>query len=275
MTVIVEGAFVVNKEPVIVPEDDTASFQVKLSAEPESAIIATVDKVSGDSDISVLSGSILTFNSMNWDSYKTVTLKAAEDPDKKDGNAIIGIRAEGIVDKNITAKEYDNDNISGIWRIDPISQYEQCRYTGHDWWPEYDASSFNIKISQPGSQESDDIKATYVTNTDLVLTGTWDSDSGEFNLFVDTSATEECGYLFYGSDICGDAIDCTLVSCRNKIDISGSTLEKVETLEAESTWYYSVTFSYYRGPGLPPGQTTWECQGSATQEGERQSRFAY
>ena len=183
----------------------------------------------------------------------------------------IGIPGGGdtvIGPETITVDRYCN--MSGIWRIDPIEQSEQCRYTGQDWWPEDDDSSFNIKISHPGSEESDDIKATYVSNTDLVLTGTWDSDSGEFNLFVDTSAIEECGYMFYDYDICGDAVDCTLVSCRNKIDISGSTSEEVDTLEAESTWYYSVTFSYASGPGLPPGQTTWECQGSATQEGEHQ-----
>ena len=75
MTVIVEEIyFITDMDSVTVPEGETASFKVKLSAEPVSTVAATVSRVSGDTDIAVQSGAILTFDSENWDNFKTVTL---------------------------------------------------------------------------------------------------------------------------------------------------------------------------------------------------------
>jgi len=160
-----------------------------------------------------------------------------------------------------------NCGMSGVWHLTPVSQYERCRYGVHDWWEEDPFSSFDVRVRQ--GPDSDSIVASFVPDTGAVLTGTWNANSGEFNLSTDTSDVGECGYLFYGSDICGDAVGCKLVSCQNTTDISGSTSPSVTTLDAESTWYYSVTFSYENPQGGPPGQNTWECEGSATLRGSR------
>ena len=102
-------SFVTSADSVTVPEGGTATFQVKLSAQPSSTVYASVSRVSGDSDISVQSGSSLTFTSTNWNSYQTVTLSAAEDADTTNGTATIRISASGIPNKDITATESDND----------------------------------------------------------------------------------------------------------------------------------------------------------------------
>jgi predicted SpoU family rRNA methylase len=100
--------FVTDVNEVTVPEEQTASFKIKLSALPSSDVTARVTYKSGDSDISVLSGSPLTFTTDNWDTYQTVTLQADKDEDEEDGQAIIEIGAIGMPVKTITAKEQDN-----------------------------------------------------------------------------------------------------------------------------------------------------------------------
>ncbi len=103
--------FVTDRDRVDVGEGSTAAFNVKLSAQPRSEITVTVSLVDGDGDISVLAGSSLTFTPTNWDTYQTVTLQAAEDPDAENGEATIRISAAGMTAKDIIAVELDNDNL--------------------------------------------------------------------------------------------------------------------------------------------------------------------
>jgi hypothetical protein len=101
--------FVTNTDSVTVPERGTATFSVRLSNEPPSDIQATVSRASGDSDITVESGQNLVFTTSNWDIDQTVTLRAANDDDTANGEAIIQISATGVSDKDITAAEEDDD----------------------------------------------------------------------------------------------------------------------------------------------------------------------
>ena len=159
--------------------------------------------------------------------------------------------------------------IAGNWVLTPATQNEQCRYTGQEWWEEDPFSSFEINVSWPGGEGTDYIEAGYVPDAGLSLSGTWDETSGDLQLGVDTTALSECGYLFYESDICGPAINCTLVSCRNTTHIEGTTSALIDTLIADANWSYEVTFSY-GSSGDPPSYNTWECVGSAQLNGEHQ-----
>jgi hypothetical protein len=103
--------FVTDRDRIDVAEGSTAAFNVRLSTQPRSEINVTVSHVSGDSDISVLAGDSLTFTPTNWETYQTVTLQAAEDPDAENGEATIRISATGITEKDIIAAEIDNDNL--------------------------------------------------------------------------------------------------------------------------------------------------------------------
>jgi hypothetical protein len=97
---------------VTVLEGSTATFQVKLSAQPASDVTVTVSRVSGDSDITVTGGSSLTFTTLNWNTYQTVTLSAGQDVDATNGTATIKCVASGLPDKDVTAIEQDNN---GTW----------------------------------------------------------------------------------------------------------------------------------------------------------------
>jgi hypothetical protein len=101
--------FVTDRDQVPVPEGQTASFTVKLSAQPKSDVHVTVNHSGGDTDIQVESGGDPIFNTSNWDIPRTVTLRANEDGDYDDGQAQFQLTADGITSKTVTAVEQDND----------------------------------------------------------------------------------------------------------------------------------------------------------------------
>jgi hypothetical protein len=101
--------FVTSASAVTVPEGGTATFQVKLAAQPAGDVLVTVGRVLGDGDISVTGGASLTFTTANWGLYQTVTLAAAEDADVLNGTAVIRLSAAGFTDKDVNATEADND----------------------------------------------------------------------------------------------------------------------------------------------------------------------
>lgn len=83
------GAFTLVSEidTVAVDEGDRAQFGMRLSAEPNATIEVTVERIDGDLDISIVSGSVITFTRSNWDEYQQVTFAAAEDADAEPGQA--------------------------------------------------------------------------------------------------------------------------------------------------------------------------------------------
>ncbi len=94
---------------IAINEGVTNSFQVKLTLQPTESKTVSVSRISGDGDITVSSGSILTFTTSNWNTYQTVTLAAAQDSDLANGSAVIRCSSSGMADKDITATEADND----------------------------------------------------------------------------------------------------------------------------------------------------------------------
>jgi len=104
--------FETDTDTIDVPEGSTATFQVRLTAEPPGTETVNVTWNCGDIDITVQSGSPLVFDSTNWSDYQTVTLAAAEDPDESNGSAIIRINSPNTPYKDITATETDNDTLS-------------------------------------------------------------------------------------------------------------------------------------------------------------------
>jgi len=132
-------AFVTSTDSLSVGEGGSNSFTVNLFAQPTTTITANFSRVSGDSDISVTSGSSLTFKIDNWNIPQTVSLTAGEDDDSDNGTAIIRISSAGIPDKDVTVTEIDNDPINpGITFV-----------TDKDTLtiPEGKTASFQVKLS--------------------------------------------------------------------------------------------------------------------------------
>jgi|GEM_PF-5756057 len=102
-------AIVTDVDDVYVDEGGTSTFQVKLSAQPASDVTVNVAKSSGDGDLVVIAGSALTFTPADWDTYKTVTLAAAEDGDTLSGSATISLMSQAATGKDVGANEVDDD----------------------------------------------------------------------------------------------------------------------------------------------------------------------
>jgi len=114
--------FETNVLQIVVPEGSTESFFVKLTAQPLSNVDATVNRISGDSDLSVLSGANLTFTPANWDQDQEVVIEANDDPDVTDGNATFRISADGLDPKEILATEQDDALVNGSIQMIVSSQ---------------------------------------------------------------------------------------------------------------------------------------------------------
>ena len=100
---------VTNTSSVSVPEGGTQTFQVRLSAQPAASTSVSVSRTAGDNNITISGGASLTFTTVNWSTYQTVTLAAAQDADTVNGSATITCSASGLSSVTVTATEIDND----------------------------------------------------------------------------------------------------------------------------------------------------------------------
>ena len=87
-----------------------------MATEPSDDVTVTVARRTEgdqDTDLSVVSGTALTFTRSDWDTYQNVTLRAAQDDDADAGSAVFVHTADGggygAVDATLTATESDDD----------------------------------------------------------------------------------------------------------------------------------------------------------------------
>lgn len=92
-----------------VREGGNATFSVSLDSEPAGPVTLNVVRVSGDTDLSVASGTSLVFDAANWSLPQEVRLAAAEDADQSEGSAQFVISGAGYGNATIAAAEVDND----------------------------------------------------------------------------------------------------------------------------------------------------------------------
>ena len=90
-------SLVVSPTSVSVPEGGTATYAVRLSAQPSGNVTVATTAGSGDSNLTVSSGASLTFTTSNWNTNQNVTLAAAEDTDTTQRHQAVhgrGVRAD-------------------------------------------------------------------------------------------------------------------------------------------------------------------------------------
>ena len=96
---------------VTVPEGSNSLFRARLAAAPPASTTVTVARVTGDTDITVVGGSNLVFDSGNWSAWQTVTLAAAPDTDIECGSAGIALSAAGLATASVSATEQESGTI--------------------------------------------------------------------------------------------------------------------------------------------------------------------
>ena len=101
---------VLSDNTISIPEGETATLTVRLSKPPFAVISVNVAVDSGDPDILIQSGGMLTFDSTNWNIPKTVTFSAVQDDsDADNGTARIVISSPELVSQVVTAMEVEKD----------------------------------------------------------------------------------------------------------------------------------------------------------------------
>ena len=98
----------VSETTLTVAEGGSATYTVVLDAQPTSDVVISVTRT-GSTDVTV-SPATLTFSSSNWDTAKTVTVRAAQDADAVDDAASI---THAVVAAR-SANEYDGATIAGV-----------------------------------------------------------------------------------------------------------------------------------------------------------------
>ena len=103
-----------------ISEGQQMTFSLALTSEPTGTVEVTVDNLSGDPDIIVLSGETLFFDATNYWEPQSVTLVAAEDSDNLNGQAFIWITMTGfdVFTAGLVASEVDNDPVTSILFVD-------------------------------------------------------------------------------------------------------------------------------------------------------------
>ncbi|GAA0965118.1 hypothetical protein GCM10009555_003900 [Acrocarpospora macrocephala] len=103
-------SLVVTPTSVSVPEGGTATYSVRLNAQPTSNVTVTSTAASGgDANLTVSGGASLTFTSANWQTPQNVTVAASEDADTTNGTRTITVASAGLTSVSVTATEADND----------------------------------------------------------------------------------------------------------------------------------------------------------------------
>lgn len=97
-----------------VNETQTNTFKVKLTAQPTTDKTVTVTRTAGDTDVSVSSGSPLTFTPLNWDTDQIVTIATAKDSDLLNDSATLTVSSSGSTDKTISVTVVDTDTTLSI-----------------------------------------------------------------------------------------------------------------------------------------------------------------
>ena len=161
---------------VEVPEGGSATYTVRLGAEPSTSVTLTVSKATGgDEDITVSPGS-LTFTTSTWNTAQTVTVEAAEDDDLVDGNATIEHDASGggygDVDEDITATEQDNDSPGIVLSTEDLQVPEGGDATYTVKLGAEPGATVTVAIAKVPSAE-DDLSASATSLT--FTTGNWNT----------------------------------------------------------------------------------------------------
>ena len=107
----------VSTTSLTVPEGGSATYTIVLDTQPTGNVEITATPHSqADPNLTVTSGSSLTFGTTNWNTAQTVTVSAAQDNDNVNGTALINHTAlsadtdyGGITIASVTATEADDD----------------------------------------------------------------------------------------------------------------------------------------------------------------------
>ena len=170
------SGIMVSETGLTVPEDGSASYTVRLVTQPTDDVTITVERVTGDEDLTA-SPETLTFTNSNWSVQQTVTVSAAEDDDGAAGTAQFAhkVSSPGTVYHDVPtpglrATEDDNDTIGVIVSPTALSV------------PEGGSATYTVRLGTKPLDDDVTVEATpdQLNDADLTVTSVTDMDA-DFN----------------------------------------------------------------------------------------------
>ncbi|WP_084737162.1 PQQ-dependent sugar dehydrogenase [Cystobacter ferrugineus] len=92
-----------------VAEGGRSVFTVRLAQAPTADVTVTVQRASGDADLTVADGEQLTFTPANWNQPQLVTIAAADDTDKAPDLASFAVAAQALSTETVVVTSIDNN----------------------------------------------------------------------------------------------------------------------------------------------------------------------
>ncbi|MBF2755154.1 MAG: hypothetical protein ISN29_07850, partial [Gammaproteobacteria bacterium AqS3] len=183
-----DRGLIVSTTVLTVSENDSATFKVKLAAQPKSSVTVTLaqpadstianEDVTFDTDTSTDGNqSTLTFTKDNWNTTQDVTVRAAEDADGIDDSATINVSATGdgygVANKvDVSVEVTDNDRGLTV-SATSLTMTEGASGSFKVKLAAAPSADVTVNITQPNNPNSD------VTTTPTPLTfttGNWGTE---------------------------------------------------------------------------------------------------
>ena len=168
---------------VSVGEGSTASYKVKLNTKPSASVTVSVARSTGgtqDENLSVKTGSSLTFTTSNWSTDQTVTLQAAEDDDGDNGTADFKHTANGggygSVTGTVRATESDNDTRGFTFTPTSVSVGEGSTASYKVKLKTKPSASVTVSVARSTSGTQDENLSVKTGSSLTFTTSNWNTD---------------------------------------------------------------------------------------------------
>ena len=100
---------VVWRPAVNVREGGEGRFFVRLDKAPERTVVLNISRRTGDTNLTIQSGAVRTFNKTCWDVWQAVTLAAPQDGNRDNETATFAVSTSNAPDQLVTATVLDDD----------------------------------------------------------------------------------------------------------------------------------------------------------------------
>jgi glucose/arabinose dehydrogenase len=142
-----------------IAEGGKAIFTVRLAEAPTAEVTVGVQRSSGDTDLSIVGGSQLTFTPANWNQLQLVTIDAAEDADSNPDTADFTVSAQGLGPETVRVVSIDNNGARLVLSTTSLALQEGA------------SAPFTVALSKaPGSTVTVTAART-AGDTDVTVTG--------------------------------------------------------------------------------------------------------
>lgn len=189
VAVYVPPAVLLSSDDIKVVENASATFQIRLDAQPANVTTVIVSRVAGGSPfLGIVQGAVLVFHPSNWDRNQTVTLAACYDPAKTNRVAMFVAAGPDVVPRTLRA--------SSVGEAQSATEMIDGSDTDANGLPDaWEITRFG-GLRLPGMAASDDSDHDGVSNAQEYIAGTDPADASSRTLLSVSANGGGCSVSF-------------------------------------------------------------------------------